>query len=335
MRYVTFEPLSGGGPCLGVLLGETVVDLARAAEKTKRGTLPDSLLGLLEAGPQAWQTARTVVESLTGESALEAWRLEAVHLRAPLPRPRSLRDFYAFEAHVRAAAAIRGRPMPADWYEMPVFYFGHAGSVIGPGAPVTAPAGSEALDFELEIAAVVGLPGRDLRPEEAEEHIFGFTILNDWSARDLQRREMSVGLGPAKGKDFATSLGPWLVTPDELVSQRTGRPGVYDAVMRARVNGVERSRGNWKEIHFSFGEMLARASADVDLSPGDVVGSGTVGGGCLLELTGGQGPWLKPGDRVELEIDGLGILENVVAARPAGRANGEVPATADLAGETQ
>jgi len=324
MRYVTFEPRGGGGPRLGVLLGEIVVDLARAGERAFHRPLPRTMLELLAAGPAAWEAARDVTGSLAQEGALGpgephgptvAWSLAEVRLSAPLPRPRSLRDFYAFEAHVQKAFALRGQPMPPEWFEMPAFYFSHAGSVMGPGATVTPPAGSQALDFELEVAAVVGRPGRDLDPLEAEAHIFGYTIMNDWSARDIQRREMSVGLGPAKGKDFATSLGPCLVTPDELAPRRAGRPGVYDLAMRARVNGVERSSGNWKDEHYSFGEMLARASADVDLAPGDVIGSGTVGSGCLLELTGGQGPWLQPGDSVELEIEGLGVLANAVGAR--------------------
>ncbi len=327
MRYVTFEPPGERRPRLGVQLGGTVVDLARAGARSQ-SPLPATMLELLEAGPSAWEAARDVARSLAEEGALQlrnpsgatvAWSLADVRLWAPLPRPPCVRDFYAFEAHVQAAFALRGQPMPPEWFEMPVFYFSHAGSVVGPGAVVTAPGGSRALDFELEVAAVVGRAGRDLDPDEAEGHIFGFTIMNDWSARDVQRREMRVGLGPAKGKDFATSLGPCLVTPDELAPRRAGRPGVYDLAMRARVNGVERSLGNWKDVHYSFGDMLARASADVDLAPGDVIGSGTVGSGCLLELTGGQGPWLQPGDRVELEIEGLGVLANPVGARDEDR----------------
>ena len=140
----------------------------------------------------------------------------------------------------------------------------------------------------------------------------GYMIFNDWSARDIQRQEMAVGLGPAKSKDFANSFGPCLVTPDELVDHRTDRPGVYDLAMVARVNGEERSRGNWKDLHYSFAQMVARASEAATLRPGDILGSGTVGTGCLLELTDGKGPWLQPGDVVELEIDKLGVLRNTV-----------------------
>jgi fumarylacetoacetate (FAA) hydrolase len=235
-----------------------------------------------------------------------------VRICAPLLRPPSLRDFYAFEKHVAAAFANRGRPVPSEWYDFPVFYFSNPGSLCGPEDPIAAPPSSQALDYELEVACVIGRGGRDIAAAEAEAHIFGYTILNDWSARDLQRAEMNAGLGPAKGKDFATSLGPWLVTPDELEDAAEGRPGVYRLAMAARLNGVERSRGNLAELHYSFGEMIARASSGVELFPGDVIGSGTVGTGCLLELTGGQGPWLQPGDVVELEVERLGILKNTV-----------------------
>jgi len=327
MRLVTFEPPGTKGPRLGLEIGGSAVDLARAGQwlATRRQPtvtpLPADMLELLEAGPAAWKTAEDVAGYLAAESLLElsdangvpfAWPVEQVRRRPPLPRPPSLRDFYAFEQHVQAALASRGRAVPPEWYELPVFYFSNTHAILGPGDVVTAPAASRALDFELEVAAVIGRGGRNLRAEEAERAIFGFTIMNDWSARDLQRAEMRVGLGPAKGKDFATSLGPSIVTVDELAGRSAGRPGVYDLAMRARLNGIERSKGNWRDIHFSFGEMLARASADVDLLPGDVIGSGTVGTGCLLELTRGEGPWLQPGDVVELEIEGIGVLTNTV-----------------------
>ena len=279
---------------------------------------------MLEAGPGTWEMAEEAANLLAAEDPLDlrdddgnsfAWPIEAVRLRSPLPRPPSLRAFYAFEQHVRAAFALRRQPIPPEWYEAPVFYFSNAQSILGPGEAVAAPAGSRALDFELEVAAIVGRRSRDLAVGEAEQAIFGFTVMNDWSARDLQRVEMRVGLGPAKGKDFATSLGPCIVTPVELASHHAGRPGVYDLVMRARVNGTVRSQGIWKDVHFSFGDMLASASADADLIPGDVLGSGTVGTGCLLELTGGEGPWLQPGDLVELEIEAIGVLANRVAER--------------------
>jgi fumarylacetoacetate (FAA) hydrolase len=237
--------------------------------------------------------------------------LAQVTLHAPL-HPRTLRDAYAFEQHVKTANANRGREVPENWYKFPVFYYTNPHTIFGPNETVPYPPYTQAMDYELEIAVVIGRAGRDISPEAAPEHIFGYTIFNDWSARDVQRDEMKVGLGPAKGKDFASSFGPWLITPDELAGQATDRPGVYDLLMRARVNGQERSRGNFKDIYWSFGEIIARASESVELLPGDVIGSGTVGTGCLLELTKAQGPWLQPGDTVELEIQNLGTLRNQI-----------------------
>jgi fumarylacetoacetate (FAA) hydrolase len=229
----------------------------------------------------------------------------------------AIRDFYAFEEHVATARRARGLGMVAEWYEQPVFYFSNPHSVISPDALVAAPPGCVELDYELEVAAVVGGAGRDFEPEDAEAHIAGFTIMNDWSARDLQRREMKVGLGPAKGKDFATSLGPRLVTPAELEGARAGK--AYDLTMTARVNGREYSRGNLADLHWSFGEMLAHASRGAYLAPGDVIGSGTCGTGCILELSLVHGseayPWLQPGDVVELEVERLGVLRNPVGLR--------------------
>jgi fumarylacetoacetate (FAA) hydrolase len=216
-----------------------------------------------------------------------------VDLRPPVLYPPSVRDFMAFEAHVKRTRANRGLPVPPEWYEIPVFYFSNPAAIYGPGDEVPYPAESEALDYELEVAAVIGADGA----------IGGFTVMNDWSARDLQLREMKVGLGPAKGKDFATSLGPVLVTADEL--------GDLRLEMTARVNGEERSRGNLGDIHWPFEELAAHAAESTRLLPGDVLGSGTVGTGCILEH--GDGRWLRPGDEVELEVEGIGVLVNRVA----------------------
>jgi fumarylacetoacetate (FAA) hydrolase len=219
--------------------------------------------------------------------------LAAVRLRAPIPRPPSVRDFYAFERHVKAARAQRGLEVAPEWYQIPVFYFSNAAAIYGPDDDIRFPEESSAWDYELEAAVVIGAEGR----------IAGFTIMNDWSARDLQKMEMAVGLGPAKGKDFATSLGPVLVTPDEL--------GDLRLEMLARVNGEERSRGNLADMHWTWEELIAHAARNTRLVPGDVLGSGTVGGGCILEH--GDGRWLRPGDVVELEIERIGVLRNSVA----------------------
>ena len=227
-----------------------------------------------------------------GEDVAEH-RLADVRLRAPVPRPPSVRDFYAFERHVERARAQRGLEMAPEWYRLPVFYFSNPAAVYGPGEEIPFPAESSARDYELEAAAVVGAGGA----------IAGFTILNDWSARDLQKMEMAVGLGPAKGKDFATSLGPVLVTTEEL--------GDLRLEMVARVNGEKRSRGNLGDMHWSWDELVAHAARNTRLLSGDVLGSGTVGTGCILEH--GDGRWLRPGDVVELEIERIGVLRNTVA----------------------
>jgi fumarylacetoacetate (FAA) hydrolase len=235
----------------------------------------------------------------------------------PILRPPSFRDFYAFEGHVATMWRRREAEVPEAWYRLPVFYFSNTSELRGPDEPVWAPGDSAELDYELEVAVLVDTPARDLPAERAEEAIGGYTILNDWSARDLQRDETTVRLGPAKGKDFASSIGPWLVTPDELAAARRAGATGPDLAMTADVNGTETSRGRFSDAQFSFGQMLARASADVRLRPGDLVGSGTVGGGSLLEVRETTlGRYLEPGDVVTLRVDGLGELRTPIVERP-------------------
>jgi fumarylacetoacetate (FAA) hydrolase len=231
----------------------------------------------------------------------------------PAPFPvASLRDFYAFEQHVKTCRAQRGLGMLPQWYQVPVFYFSNPVAIIGDGDPVRTPHGCLELDYELELACVIGKPARDLPADDsAMDCVAGFTIMNDWSARDLQRVEMAVGLGPSKSKDFATSLGPRIVPFDELKSLY--RDGRLHLEMTAKVNGREYSRGNAGSMHWTWPQLLAHASRDTELRPGDVLGSGTVGSGCILELTPEKvGGWLKEGDMVELEIESIGILMNVI-----------------------
>jgi fumarylacetoacetate (FAA) hydrolase len=237
-------------------------------------------------------------------------------MRLPLPPVASLRDFYAFEQHVRTCRRHRGLDMVPAWYEVPVFYYSNPAGVVGPESEVYAPRGSQALDYELELACVVGRECRDLPADDrALEVVVGFTILNDWSARDLQRVEMAVGLGPSKGKDFATSLGPDLVTFDELADRY--RDGRLHLEMTAAVNGRVLSRGDSGAMYWTWPQLLAHASRDATLRPGDVLGSGTVGTGCILELTPeAVGGWLAPGDVVELTIERLGTLRNRVVDHP-------------------
>jgi fumarylacetoacetate (FAA) hydrolase len=234
----------------------------------------------------------------------------------PILQPPTFRDFYAFERHVGTMWKRRDMEIPEAWYRLPIFYFSNISEIRGSGDPVWAPRGSSELDYELEVAALVDTPVRDLDAARGEEAIGGYMVLNDWSARDLQREETTVRLGPAKGKDFASSIGPWLVTPDELADARNGTG--YDLAMTATVNGDELSRGTWSSAHFSFGQMIERASADVRLRPGDLIGSGTVGTGCLLEIRDEKlKRYLEPGDEVSLAIERLGELTAPVVERPS------------------
>jgi fumarylacetoacetate (FAA) hydrolase len=238
----------------------------------------------------------------------------------PILRPPSVRDFYAFEGHVRTMWERRGGEIPETWYRLPIFYFSNVSEIRGPDEPVWSPAASSELDYELEVAALIDTPAVDLPAERGADAIGGYTIFNDWSARDLQREETVVRLGPAKGKDFASSFGPWLVTPDEVAGPGTAGSTGPELAMTAEVNGVETSRGRWSDAQFSFGEMVARASADVRLRPGDLLGSGTVGSGCLLEVKDATlGRYLVPGDEVVLRIDRLGALRTPIVAHPGTR----------------
>ncbi len=271
-----------------------------------------AMLTFLQGETTAMETAKAVVNSfqqtiqrgsvpqgLNEETLL--FNPNQIILKAPLPKPGSMRDFYAFEQHVKKGFEKRGEPMPPEWYEMPVYYKGAHWSIIGPEDDVHWPSFTEKFDYELELAIVIGKQGKNISERDARNYIAGFTVMNDFSARDMQRKEMKVRLGPAKGKDFATAIGPILVTPDEI-----GDP--YNLNMTARINGEEWSKGNSGSITHSFEKMIAFASMDETLYPGDLIGSGTVGTGCGLELD----RWVKPGDVIELEIEKIGILRNKV-----------------------
>jgi fumarylacetoacetate (FAA) hydrolase len=301
MRWVTYRAGSHEAR-VGLVVGESVHGLEPGL----------TLLELL--GDDGERLAHAAERARVDAS--EVHPVPDVQLLAPVPHPPTVRDFYAFEQHVRVARERRGLGMDPDWYQIPVFYFSNPYAVVGPDVSIPAAPGSEAMDFELEVAAIIGRAGHDLTPDDAEQHIAGFCVMNDWSARDIQRREMQLSMGPVKGKDFATSLGPALVTPDELESARHGK--AYDLAMVARVNGREYSRATLADIYWSFGEMVAYASRGTWVRPGDVVGSGTCGTGCILEMSLVHGeaayPWLQPGDEVELEVERLGVLRNRLVA---------------------
>jgi fumarylacetoacetate (FAA) hydrolase len=334
MKLVTFE--INGKSRGGILQGEVVVDLDTALPWLERdrgrpsdaGYLQDrygaGILGFVEHASDARPAADEIVQRFEARRTPSSFDgrpfthpLGAVTLRAPLPRPPSMRDGYAFRQHVETARKNRGLEMIPEFDQFPVFYFTNHQAVIGPGELRAQRLHLDRLDFELEAAIVVGKRGRNVPASSADSLIFGFTIMNDFSARALQMEEMKLSLGPAKGKDFATALGPWLVTVDELAPSATATPeGTrWDLGMRALVNGAQVSTGNVKDMSWTFGQILERASYGATLYPGDVIGSGTCGTGCFLELNGSKvtdNQWLRPGDVVALEIDRLGRLENHV-----------------------
>lgn len=309
MRWIEFSPIGEDYPRLGVVVDERVIEIGESDKGTLMSLIQHPYQDDLVTDIREMVANKS---SILRDKARRVFALADVRVYPPIRKPPTLRDFYAFEQHVKTANQNRGREVPPVWYEIPVFYFSNTGSILGHDEALPYPKGVTALDYELEIACIIGKEGRDIPADDAENYIFGYTIMNDWSARDLQMKEVTVGLGPAKGKDFATSLGSMVVMPHELKTYQTGRTGVYDCQMVARVNGEERSRGNWRDIHYHFGELIARASQNVTLYPGDVIGSGTVGTGCLLELTRAQGPWLQVGDVVELEVEHIGVLRNTI-----------------------
>lgn len=255
------------------------------------------------------------------EAELNGAEIDPSHvtIMSPLQTPPTFRDFYAFEQHVRAGRAWRGLEMDPTWYEIPVFYFSNPYAFRGEGEVPMTPTAAK-FDFELEVAAVVGKAGSNLTVEEAEDHIIGYCVLNDWSGRDVQHREMTLSMGPVKGKDTATSLGPYLVTKDELEPFAQGSG--FDRSMTLTVNGKKYTEANWADVHWSFPQMISYASRGTEVRPGDVIGSGTCGTGCILELSRTHSeqeyPWLAAGDEVVATIEGLGSLRStIVEALPA------------------
>lgn len=308
---------------VGALHGEAIVDLNMACARMladrheaqpyrlAQAMVPASMLELLEGGSTAMATARQAFEHAVGldksargpegEQIFYAWDAArhdgAIRLLAPLPNPPSLRDFIAFEEHIAATSKKRGQSIPPEWYKAPAYYKGNHRTIIGPDEDLPWPLQTTKLDYELELACIIGRRGRDIAERDAPGYIAGYTIMNDFSARDIQFQEMACRLGPAKGKDFATAIGPCLVTPDEIADLNA-------LTMIARVNGEVWSTGRFGTIHWSFPQMIEHVSRGETIYPGDLFGSGTVGGGCGLEMD----RFLKPGDVVELEIQPIGIL---------------------------
>jgi fumarylacetoacetate (FAA) hydrolase len=326
MRLVSY--VNNGSEALGLLIGGTVypVNLLQAG-------WPRTMSELL-ARWEDWQPRLSGMERMIRQESGAAYRrmaLSDLKLLPPVTRPPSCRDGYAFRQHVETARRNRGLGMIPQFDEYPVFYYTNPLTVQGPGVVSCMPDHFQQLDFELEVAIVIGKDGRNIPAAEADSYIAGLMVMNDFSARTLQMEEMLLNLGPAKGKDFATALGPYLVTREDLRPYETAcRPGhtglSWDLGMRATVNGREVSRGNVKEMNWTFAEIIERASYGVDLRPGEVIGSGTVGTGCFMELNGTArvadpnyaGQWLQPGDGIECTIDVLGTLVNRVVRDPSG-----------------
>lgn len=306
---------------LGIIVQEKLYNIASLGENFSSNILP-----FLDEGEASIKALQEKMDQLI-KGKIKAIPESDFSLLAPVPHPRSCRDGYAFRQHVAAARRNRGVEMIKEFDQFPIFYFTNHQAIQGPGEIFCMPDHFQQLDFELEVAIVIGKQGRNIQAKDADAYIAGFTIMNDMSARKLQMEEMLLNLGPAKGKDFSTVIGPWLVTPDELkpflVAPKTGHTGNnYNLKMKCWVNDQLVSEGNMADMDWTFAEIIERCSYGVTLYPGDVIGSGTVGTGCFLELNGTgklhnpsyQPQWLQDGDVVKMSIDGLGILENTIRA---------------------
>lgn len=322
MKFVTFKNLQNQER-LGFVVGENTYDLQKTAQKYDI-QLPSTILELIYGDEELLEKARKVENNV--KESQDAEKESHFTLLAPIPRPVSCRDAYAFRQHVASARRNRGVDMIPEFDQFPIFYFTNHNAVFGEGDVIVEKDHLEKLDFELEWAAVIGKGGRNISSKDADNHIFGYTIMNDLSARRLQMEEMKLNLGPAKGKDFATTIGPWLVTPDELEDKKitTEFGNQYDLEMKAFHNGEQISYGNTKDMTYTFAEIIERVSYGIEVYPGEVIGSGTVGTGCYLELNGTRRReadesgndydpvWLENNDTIDLEVTGLGKLTNKI-----------------------
>jgi fumarylacetoacetate (FAA) hydrolase len=321
MKLVTY--LNNNSPKLGIIVNDLIFDV-----NAQNNALPNNMLTLLNQEERGMDALRELERSIReGKIVENGIAYSQSHLLAPVPQPTSCRDGYAFRQHVAAARRNRGVPMIPEFDSYPIMYFTNHNAVQGPGEVLCMPDHFQKLDFELEVAAIIGKKGRNISADKADAYIAGYTIMNDMSARTLQMEEMLLNLGPAKGKDFSTVIGPYLITPDELesykVSAKTEHVGNnYNLDMKCWVNGIEVSSGNVADMDWTFAEIIERCAYGVDVFPGDVIGSGTVGTGCFLELNGTgllndknyKVQWLQPNDIVEMEITGLGKLSNTIKA---------------------
>lgn len=319
MKLITYT--YQGKTAAGILNDQTIWPFENIS-----ASIPSTILALVQAGETAMNELKAIHQELiTGKLNVPSIAINDVQIEAPIPNPTSCRDGYAFRQHVAAARRNRGVPMIPEFDQYPIFYFTNHNAIQGPGPIHCMPDHFQKLDFELEVAVVIGKKGRNFSAAEADQYIAGFTIMNDMSARTLQMEEMLLNLGPAKGKDFSTVIGPYFVTPDELapylVPAKNNHVGNnYNLNMKCWVNGILVSEGNVSDMDWTFAEIIERCAYGVDVFPGDVIGSGTVGTGCFLELNGTgllnnpnyKPQWLQEGDVVEMEITGLGKLVNTI-----------------------
>ena len=319
MKLVSY--LKSGEIQLGAIVNEALYNLQSVNEN-----LPKNIIDFFQSSNDLIQQTEKQLSKIA-DNSLSVEPVKDYTLLAPVPRPTSCRDGYAFRQHVESARRNRGVEMIKEFDQYPIFYFTNHNAVQGPGDVYCMPDHFQQLDFELEVAIVIGKEGRNIKAKDADAYIAGFTIMNDLSARKLQMEEMLLNLGPAKGKDFSTVIGPWLVTPDELstylVPAKQGHVGNnYNLSMKCWVNDKLVSEGNVKDMDWTFAEIIERCSYGVTVFPGDVIGSGTVGTGCFLELNGTgklhnpnyEPQWLQANDTVKMTIDGLGTLENTIKA---------------------
>ncbi|MGA8263164.1 MAG: fumarylacetoacetate hydrolase family protein [Ignavibacteriaceae bacterium] len=323
MKYVSF--LNNSEERLGLFYQNKIYDLQNSGNELNIA-LPSTMGKLLNEFEKLFRHAAKVDEAIKSVKIKSGFEKDKIKLLAPVPHPTSCRDGYAFRQHVATARRNRGVEMIPEFDQYPVFYMTNHNAIFGEGDIIVENDHLQKLDFELEAAIVVGKKGKNIDVKDADSYIAGYMIMNDLSARVLQMEEMKLNLGPAKGKDFATVIGPWLVTTDELEKYKieTSSGNKYDLSMTAFHNGKQISDGNMKDMDWTFSELIERASYGVEIYPGDVIGSGTVGTGCYLELNGthvleakAQGKeftpvWLKEGDIIELEITGLGKLSNKI-----------------------
>ena len=320
MKLLTYEEKNNSTVKFGFKVENKVIDIRSAAKWINSNKKIDQFLLIPKTLKESlidWDKNFLLLQELNEtvqniDQSPFSKNEEDLIILPPVPDPPAFRDFYAFEQHVRAARKLRGLEMNPDWYKLAIFYFSNPNCCYGHKAEIPYPQNTTELDFELEFAVIIGNGGHDIKEDEASNVIAGYTILNDWSSRNLQREEMPMSLGPAKGKDFASSFGPYMVTPDELESSWKN-DGKLHLRMTCHVNDKKISHGNANDLYHSFGKMIERASMNTKLVPGEYIGSGTVGTGCILELrpenTGG---WLKKGDIVRLEVEKLGVLENTI-----------------------